>query len=71
VSPTLASAVPSSQLYAWCPTCDGPRPCTIQQGTTDWQSTPVSVCRACGHVTHDPVIRLDLPASPAGSASAS
>ena len=47
--------------YAWCPTCQGPRLCECQQGTTDWQTTPVYTCRVCHQVTHDPVIRLVPP----------
>ena len=44
--------------FAWCPSCQGPQPCAHCQGTTDWQTIPVYTCRACGRVTHDPVIRL-------------
>jgi uncharacterized Zn finger protein len=51
-------------LFAWCPTCGGPRPCDIQQGTTDWQVDPAYVCHDCGHVTHDPVVRLTPPPRP-------
>jgi len=46
------------ETFAWCPACQGPRPCERQQGTTDWQTTPVYTCRVCRQVTHDPVIRL-------------
>lgn len=51
-------------IYAWCPSCQGPQPCAHSQGTTDWQSTPVYTCRACGRVTHDPIIRLTVATLP-------
>jgi hypothetical protein len=54
-----------ADTYAWCPTCQGPQPCERQQGTTDWQTTPVHTCRVCGQVTHDPVLRLIPAGQPA------
>jgi uncharacterized Zn finger protein len=58
----LPASARQSEPFAWCPTCRGPRPCTLSEGTTDWQAVPAYTCRECGHVTHDPIIRLSRPA---------
>jgi hypothetical protein len=38
---------------AWCHACRRWQPCAHHQGTTDWQTTPVFACLACGQVVHD------------------
>ena len=46
---------PRPEPYAWCPACQRSRPCVRNQGTTDWQTTPIYTCRSCGQVTHETV----------------
>jgi hypothetical protein len=44
---------PRALQNTWCPTCRRQRPCTRHPGTTDWQSSPVHTCLACGQVIHE------------------
>jgi hypothetical protein len=47
--------------HAWCPRCRCTRPCTLDVGTTDWQTTPVYTCRTCGWVIHEVALRALAP----------
>ena len=71
----FAHRVPHTDLHcsvqpALCLVPDLRRPAPLHDsaGHDRLAEHPVSVCRVCGQVTHDPVIRLDLPAAPAPAA---
>jgi hypothetical protein len=62
---SVSTLVPRGEARTWCPACRRPQPHIRQEGTTDWQPAPVYVCRAYGHVGHEPVLRMALSDQPA------
>jgi len=59
---------PQPEPYAWCLACRRSRPCVRNQGTTDWQTTPIYTCRSCGQVTHETVTGIvAVPPPPYGT----
>ena len=46
----------------WCCRCRAVRDCAVVVATTDWQTTPIGVCRICGDVVPEPSNRRAVPA---------
>lgn len=41
----------------WCWRCRMIRACAVIIATTDWHTTPIGVCRACGGAIPEPTVR--------------